>query len=144
MVLGLEFLSIQPFKTMAFFALAESTWQIAHTLSARRRCIRWSWFGREENSGSGDKNQSLPKKGLFFTFSGRLSQKTLARVYKQVFGETYSGLGTTRLLLCHHGCSFTLGIAPGYPFSLASSGYREGGSNAFTFFVRPDMCYKFN
>ena len=84
---------------MALFARAEETWQIAHTSSTLLRSIRGWKFGREQKSGSGDMLRSLAKKGPFSALPGKLTQKTLARVYYQVFGKRCPGVGTLRFLL---------------------------------------------
>jgi hypothetical protein len=54
--------------------------------------MRWSRFGWEEKSGSGDMEQSLSKKGLFSAFSGKFTKKTLARVYNLFFAMRCPGL----------------------------------------------------
>ena len=41
----------------------------------------------------------MAEKGLFLTFSGKLTKKTLARVYKQVFGKRCPGVRTPGFLL---------------------------------------------
>jgi hypothetical protein len=61
----------------------------------------------------------VAEKALFSALFGNLTQKTFARVYKQVRGEAYSGPGTHIILLAHHGHLATLEIFPVPRFSLA-------------------------
>jgi hypothetical protein len=61
----------------------------------------------------------IGRKALLSTYFGLLTQKTFARVYKQVRGEAYAGHGTPGFLLRHPGHLATLEIFPVPRFSLA-------------------------
>ena len=41
----------------------------------------------------------MAEKALFLTLPGKLTKKTLARVYYKVFGGRWPGVGTLRFLL---------------------------------------------
>ena len=94
------------------------TWEVAHAWSARPRCIRWWRWGRAENSGSGDMERSVAEKGFFSTLAGKLTKKTLARVYVRVVGGRDPGLGTPGFLLYAWRDFPTLGRSPVCCFSM--------------------------
>ena len=95
------------------------TCQVAHTWSARPRCIRWCGRGRAENSGSGDMERSVAEKGPFSALPGKFTQKTLARVYVLVVGGRDPGRGTPGFLLYAWRDFPTLGRSPVCCFSRA-------------------------
>ena len=106
-------------------------------LVGRPRCIRWWRWGRAENSGSGDMQRSVAEKGLFLTFPGKFTKKTFARVCSLVLGRKCPGYVTTgHLFLTMVRISgwrdAQQAASPG-----ATSGPRDIGSGAFTFFAEP-------
>ena len=138
-------LTIEVLKSMRWCAPAEFPCRIACTLSALRRSI-WGWVSaREVISGPRDKIRSLAEKALLSSIFGKLTQKTLARVYDLLICPEYSDLCTLELLLCNlvpyqHWRYARPPASPG-----PTCGNRESGWNAFTFREKPiSMIKTFN
>ena len=62
--------------------------------------------------------QSFAEKALFLTLPGKLTQKTLARVYRRIFGGRCPEVGTPRFLLYPSRDFPTLGRSPVCCFSM--------------------------